>query len=162
MQAATLHTSALVIRTATQADGPRLAEMAVRFLASTRYGALASASPSGLDELIAVVLQLGVIFVAEVEGRVAGMLAIAALTHPLTGERYADEQVWWVEPEHRHSSIGPRLLNAAEQWSIENGLAFVKMIAPAGSDVGAYYVRRGYVEVETVYQKQLGPHQELH
>lgn len=155
MQAATLHTSALVIRTATQADGPRLAELAVRFLASTRYGALATSYPQALDDLIALVLQLGVIFVAEVDGRIEAMLAIAALTHPLTGERYADEQVWWVEPEHRHSSIGPRLLNAAEAWAVEQDLAFVKMIAPAGSDVGAYYVRRGYVEIETVFQKQL-------
>jgi hypothetical protein len=35
------------------------------------------------------------------------------------------------------------------------------MVAPAGSSVGAYYERRGYVAVETAYQKVFAP-EELH
>jgi GNAT superfamily N-acetyltransferase len=85
------------------------------------------------------------------------MLALAAVPHPVSGQDYAEELAWWVEPAHRGSSIGPRLLAAAEAWCVQNKLGVLKMVAPAASDVGAFYVRRGYTLVESVYQKVLTP-----
>lgn len=171
---ATPSTRTTRIREATADDVPRIVEMSLRFIASSRYRELVEANADALARLVPAVMGCGVILLAEVETIhreltdfnaiefevareqvIVGMLAIAALPHPFTGEPYGDELAWWVEPEYRRGTVGPRLLAHGEAWAREQGLTLLKMVAPAGSDVGAWYVRRGYVNVETVYQKTL-------
>lgn len=158
------------IRAATAADAARVVEMSARFLETTRYGTIVTATREQLAQLTGLVLAHGVILVAEIERSwssphdpsgfvwacdqtLVGMLAMVALPHPLTGEPFADELAWYVEPEHRRGTVGPRLLAAGEAWARAQGFSVVKMVAPAGGDVGRFYARRGYVEVETVWQK---------
>lgn len=146
-----------MIREATVEDRDDIVEMAAHFIEQTRYSqVLGAPNREQLWFIVTkVVDELGVILLAEVEGRAVGMLAIAALAHPFTGELYGDELCWWVEPEHRQGSVGPRLLVAGEEWATRKGLSVLKMVAPAGSDIGMHYERRGYSQVETVYQKTL-------
>ena len=145
----------VTIRPATAADTPRLLEMAAAFLEHTSYGALVRFNPAALQLLIAQVLVLGVILVAEDADRLDGMLAIIELTDPLTGDRYADEQVWWVEPHARSRAVGPRLLKVAESWAKSRNLSIIKMVAPTGTHVGSFYQRVGYTPIETAYTKRL-------
>jgi GNAT superfamily N-acetyltransferase len=166
---ATLSTSAVTrIRPATAADVPRIVEMALRFIASSPYQRFLPANADALALLAPAVMESGVVLLAVLERvyradgaelareqHVIGMLAIVALTHPLSGETYGDELAWYVEPEYRRGTVGPRLLAAGEAWGRAHGLGLLKMVAPAGSDVGLFYERRGYVEVETVFQKTL-------
>lgn len=169
-----------MIRKATQADTERLLEMSVRFMVETIYARIAPPSIPTLLQLIAVVLEKGVVFVDETphandcaswtpavdfnvdeppepapcncHPEIVGMIAIAALAHILTGKNYGDEIVWWVEPEHRKSRAGYRLLCAAIEWARQNGLSVLKMVAPAGSSVGRFYEHLGFEAVETAYQ----------
>jgi len=150
-----------LIRQATTADSYEIVRMTTRFLLSTEYGAMFSAdvTPETIGNLIATVLKHGTIFLAELwpegggEKQVIGMLAIVVIPHPLTGRTFADEIAWWVDPEHRNGLTGPYLLRSAEDWARQNGANMVKMVAPAGSTVGAFYERRGYRAVETAYLK---------
>lgn len=145
-----------MIREATLTDGPRLLEMSQRFLTETIYAQLAPADPIAVVNLICVVLEKGVVFVEELpDGTLIGMIAIVPLPHLLTGKQYGDEIVWWVEPEHRKSRAAYRLLCAAEVWARQKGLSVLKLVAPAGSDIGRFYEHRGYVLVESAYQKVL-------
>jgi GNAT superfamily N-acetyltransferase len=64
----------------------------------------------------------------------------------------AFEVVWWVEPEARGDGV--RLLRAAEDWAIEQGIGKMQMVAP-NERVGALYERMGYLPVETSYQRTL-------
>lgn len=84
-----------------------------------------------------------------------GMLAIVALPHPLAGGKVAEELAWWVEPEWRQGLLGPKMLREAEAWATRNGAVMVKMVAPAGTDVGEFYERIGYQAVETAYIKSI-------
>lgn len=148
----------ITIRSATVEDASRVVAMALRFLRETAYGAMfpeAVAEPMRLAPLYQLVLDRGVILLAEVDGQLAGFLALVAMQHPLTGLPYGDEIAWWVEPECRHTRIGYKLLGAAEEWATTNRLSCLKMVAPAGSRLGTFYERRGYTVVETAYQKQL-------
>lgn len=147
----------MTLRLATPADKPRLITMAARFLLESRYGTLFDnkATPATLGELVTNVLALGAIIVAEHETEIVGMLAIVVVPHPLTGITYADEIAWWVEPEHRHGLIGPKMLREAEDWATRNGANMVKMVAPAGSSVGNFYKLMGYEAVESAYIKQV-------
>jgi GNAT superfamily N-acetyltransferase len=146
-----------MIRQATAADQDRLVEMAIRFIGETRYKDVVVINPAQLEALVGRVLDLGVIFVADVyDGYLVGMLALVALTHPISAEPYADELAWWVEPAYRRGTIGLALLDAGEHWARTHGLAAIKMVAPAGaSAVERCYQRRGYEAVETAYQKRL-------
>jgi GNAT superfamily N-acetyltransferase len=174
----------LIIREAKLEDAFRVREMATRFLLDSQYGALFNnqTTPEAIGSLIENVLRLGAIFVAEVDSgarvpgvcvsidgeewhapggcetcrpRIVGMLAIVLIPHPLSGQLLAEEIAWWVEPEHRGGSIGPKMLRSAEEWATTNGANMVKMVAPAGSTVGAFYERIGYQAVETAYVKAL-------
>lgn len=145
----------MIIRPATAADAPRLIQMAKAFLIHTRYGEIVRFSEPCLATLIAQVLALGAIFVGDVDGRLEGMLGLVELTNPISGDTYADELVWWVEPDARHRSLGPRLLKSAEFWAKSRNLSMIKMVAPTGTHVGSFYLRMGYTPIETAYVKRL-------
>ena len=146
----------MIIREATLEDAAPIVCMAIRFLEETPYGHLFAPNEQKLTELLLQVLTHGVIFVAErADHTLAGFLALVTLEHPISGERYADELAWWVNPESRSGSIGPRLLAAAEEFARTAGIGMLKMVAPAGTDVGRFYERLGYAAVETSYHKRL-------
>lgn len=142
------------VRVATADDTARLVEMATRFLAESAYGRLFPVDEARLAGLVATCMTLGVIFVAEVETGLVGMLALVQLTDPIAGVEFADEIAWWVEPAHRDSIIGPRLLARAQNWTRTQGLAFLKMVAPAGTTIGEFYARIGFTAVESAYIKR--------
>lgn len=159
-----------MIRPATTADTERLVEMTLRFLQTTDYGRLLRVNEPCIRKLVALVLEHGVVLVCErvtlsalwagdgpapQPPELVGMVAMTALPHLLTGEPYAEEQAWWVEPEHRGGTVGPRLLAAAEAWARENGLKMIKVVAPEGGDVGKFYTKLGYEAVETAFVKAL-------
>lgn len=143
-----------MIRAATEADTPRLVEMALRFIMETPYRVFPT-TPAALSWIVRVVLEHGAAFVAEDDGHLVGMIGVVVTPHPLTGERFCDEVVWWVEPEHRSLRTGPALLHRIESWAVTNDVHLIRMIAPNRSGVGDFYERCGYVPVETSYIKRL-------
>jgi GNAT superfamily N-acetyltransferase len=165
-----------MIREATAADKFRLVEMTTRFILESQYHHwLAGATPERISDYVDAVLERGVIFVAEGRrrnccdlypdcecdvlvsrpGELIGMLAILPFKHPLTDRLVAEEFAWWVEPEHRKGAVGPRLLRHMEHWCAEKTLHMVKMVAPAGTSVGAFYEKCGYQALETHWIKVL-------
>jgi N-acetylglutamate synthase-like GNAT family acetyltransferase len=145
-----------MIRPAQIGDAPRIVELVGHFIQQTRYRAIFTFQPAAVETLVVNMLDLGVIFVAETwDAEIVGMVAGFVMTSPIDNAPIAEELAWWVEPSHRRSSIGPKLLKAFEAWAREQGAPLVKMVAPAETDVGAYYRRMGYVEVETAWVKRL-------
>ncbi len=145
----------MTIRPATVEDVPRVLEMAKRFLVLTDYGKIIATMPDRLDSLIRTVLEVGVILVVDVGEATVAMLGLVPLNDPFSGELIVAELAWWVEPEHRQGSIGPRLLCAGEDWTRHIGAGVLKMVAPIGSGVGTFYERHGYIAIETSYHKDL-------
>lgn len=150
-----------MVRPARAEDRAACVAMAAEFNASTNYREY-PASLEQLDRLFSALTgigqedeALGTILVAEVAGRVVGMACLALVPHLLTGQPYVEEIAWWVQPTHRHGLVGPRLMKAAEEWGVQNHANMIKMVAPCGSDVGRYYRRCGYREVETAFSKVL-------
>lgn len=148
---------AAVIRRATREDVPAIVAMAARFRGETAYAGLVDENLEALEALARFLIEFGVVFVAEKFGRVlVGMLAATVITHPISGERIASEVAWWVEPEYRGGTAGVRLLEAVEQWAVAQGARRFQMIAPtANARVGELYRRRGYTEIETIWQREL-------
>lgn len=83
-------------------------------------------------------------------------IAIAENVNIITGERFADEITWWVEPDRRGGlRVGPQLMGAAELWATTRQLRSIKMVAPIPSTVGKFYERAGYQAIEVSYRKVL-------
>jgi GNAT superfamily N-acetyltransferase len=150
----------MTIREATEQDTARLVEMATHFMKATAYGDLFVPDPVRLAAQVAMCFRYGVIVVAEDKGGViAAMIAVLGVTYdtnPCTTAEYAEEQAWWVEPEYRSGTVGPRLLNHVREWARARGLAFLKMGAPQNAPaVGAFYERLGGRPVETAFVFEL-------
>lgn len=141
------------IRDAVPEDVPRIVEMSTRFNASSIYRRLFPTTPERLEELAVLLITDHKLWVAEVDGAVVGMLGLAVVPHIMTGLIYGEEVGWWVEPEHRHRSAGPRLMHTMECYVRQNRLHMVKMLAPADSSVGDFYRKCGYQAIETAWIK---------
>ena len=145
-----------MIRKARPEDAARICELVGHFLTQTTYRAVLPHKPANVAALVAQVLDSGCILVAEADGVIVGFLAGLPLEEPVAGLRMFDELAWWVEPTHRGGSlVGPKLLRTAERWAKQKNLQLCKMVAPAGTNVGAFYRRMGYTEVETSWIKRL-------
>lgn len=143
-----------MIREATPADVARIVEMGTRFVSDTTYRAFLTINPSQMAVFVARLIDgpASVIFVAERNGALLGMIGMLIFPHHMSGDLIAAEAFWWVEPEAR--GAGVRLLKTAEGWALTSGAKFLQMVAPTDR-VGQLYERRGYARVETSYQRSL-------
>jgi hypothetical protein len=93
--------------------------------------------------------------VHDVAGRAEGVLMAHAFEHDFGPVWLSQERVWWIDPAYR-GSAAPRMLDAYETWSRQQGCRFAGM-AGMGDDptVGKLYQRRGYRRAETHYLKVL-------
>lgn len=148
-----------MIRKGTIDDVPQIVEMVGHFINHTQYATWLRFMPSAITELAERVIEIGVVFVAEADGRLVGLICGFPMIEPVGKQKILDELVWWVEPTYRGSrTVGPKLLRTFENYAAQKGCRFVKMVAPSGTDVGAYYARLGYAPVETSYIKRLDDH----
>jgi len=139
----------MLIRPATLADVPRLVAMGRQQLQAT-YRETFSDNPAQLETLATqlVTMPTSIVFVAERDGEVVGMIGLVRFAHHLTGAMTVGEVMWWVDPEAR--GCGVALLKRAERWACETGATTIQMMAP-DARVGRLYERRGYWLVETTY-----------
>lgn len=147
----------MILRLATGEDRDAVVELAMHFYRSTPYASLLTVDREFLIAQFIAAMEHGVVLVAETEHppELVGFLVLIAAIHALSGDRFAEEIGWWVEPAHRYGTLGPQLLRRAEEWARANGCVFLKMIAPEGSDVGRFYEQQGYRAIETAYFKRV-------
>lgn len=144
------------IRVATLDDEEQIADLTARFIAEEHgYRRVLAFDADKIGETLRGVLQVGVVLVVDVGGRLAGLLAGAAVQSLSSREVYFDEVLWYVEPEWRKSRAGYYLLRDAIRWAQANGCSSVKIGAPAGSDLGTFLERNAFHPVETAYQLRI-------
>ena len=131
----------MVIRPATVDDVPRIVEMGVAFLRASPYHDVLAENRTQMAALATQLLTTGTVLVADEGGALFGMIGLIASPHFLSGEMYAGEVFWWVEPGRR--GAGLRLWRAAEAWATAQGAVTLQMIAP-DDRVATLYERRGY------------------
>lgn len=144
------------IRTATRADVPRLVEMGVRFLTEQPFP-FGAPNPARMERTAQALIdgtgEASVMFVAEKDSVLVGMLGMALIHNWMTGDLTASELCWWVEPEHR-GGTGLALLARTRAWASDHGATVLQMIAPT-EDIAALYERLGFVKLETHYARAL-------
>ena len=152
----------ITIRAATAVDRGAIIDLGLRFATSVPAFAavVEGASSETLGLFLDVLADMGdkatILLAVADAGRIVGCLPIceAPRLFVLTGGNIAEELAWWVEPEHR-GRAGLLLLTAAIDWARAKNLKMLKMGAPAGTQVGTLYERKGFLAVETAYLKVL-------
>lgn len=146
-----------MIRQAILDDLDRLVEMGCDFLSSSPYGSRVAYSSAHMRDVASRLIHSdeGAVFVLESvsAGALVGMIMVFVSAHPLSGETFAHELCWWVDPGYR-GSAGVRLLVKAESWARSKGARALHMVAPSPG-VECLYTRLGYSELETTYTKEL-------
>lgn len=156
-------TSVLNIRPATVSDFPRIVELGSRSLMDGPYAGIIRDNPEQGKKCAAMVLEHGVVLLAQKAGRVVGLLGFIVADHHFSGQRYATELMFYIEPEHRTvkgfgDSFALELMREAERLAEIMGAESFAFTAPSAA-VGQFYQRYGYRELEIVYQKVLSqPH----
>ena len=147
-----------MIRHATHEDIPRIVEMAARFYAQTRYVEIAPLVNESAAGLALLMMDQGVMLVAESAGNVVGMVGL--FIEPFTfnvDKTMATEIVWWVDPEHQRTGIGAELLAGIEPACRDKGADIIRMMCLAGQSESAeaIYSRMGYTASEHAFTKVL-------
>ena len=148
-----------MIRVATEADIDPLLVMCRNFVQFAPHARIVGATDESLTQAIKFVMNQGRIFVAESGGVVVGMLM--AVIYPVwfaPQSKCAMELVWWVEPEHRGSTIAIRLVKEFEEWGRMQGATMATMgdfVVDGQPPVGEMIMRMGYALSERAFAKGL-------
>jgi predicted N-acetyltransferase YhbS len=143
------------IRTATPTDLPRIVELGSQSLKDGPYAGIINDVPAQAKKCAEMVMREGKILLAENdEKRVVGLLAFIIADHHFSGQKYAAELMWYVEPDQRKGAPALRLLWEAEKLAKEAGAESFLFTAP-NDDVAALYARFGYKKLEVTFQKIL-------
>ena len=144
------------IRVASADDKADLVRMGIQFIAESGYRGLLTPVPEQQARVVDVLLEQGGVWVVQAGDVVVGMLGIALTPLPVSGELAGVEMFWWLDPQWRRGTLGVRLLQTGERWAREQGCIWLQMIQPCGADrLAEFYRRRGFVPIETTWQKRL-------
>lgn len=142
------------IREATTEDVPAIVTMAQHFVQQTSYASCVPSDAGHLQKVTEQLLAVGVVFVAERDGDLIGMLAGLAYPHYMTSRQTASESAWWVEPSARGARIAHALLDAFESWAQARGAQCVE-IGSWHPRLDRFYQRLGYAPGERIFRKEL-------
>lgn len=142
-----------MIRHATLDDVPAIVRMGQQFI-QTDYRHIVRENPEQMAALATMLIdgEHGTVFLIDRDGDVVGMIGMLCTTHFLSGDMFAGELFWWVNPDQRGNGV--RLLKKAEAWALERGAKTIQMIAP-NERVGQLYTRMGYMPTEMSFQKDM-------
>lgn len=147
-----------MIRKATHADLDAIVSMGERFYATTSYATWAPFCPETSRALGEMIIETGVLLVADVGDRLVGMVGLLVAPSLFNASvKAAYEVFWWIEPEHRGGLTAWRLLQAIEPACREAGCRSIQMVALSTSPVSAeaMYRRAGYKHSESSHTKIL-------
>jgi len=142
------------IRTATDADIPRIIEMGMRSIDIGPYKDEIKNQIVAAKTAANVMAGNGRILLAEEDGKTVGLFGFIIYDHFYTGRKTAIELMWYVEPEYRQGFTAIALLRAAQRIAKELGAEKMQCSAPT-EEVGRAYEAVGYRKLEVAYQRSL-------
>lgn len=146
----------MLIRHAKKSDVPAIVEMSRHFYAETSYAGFARFDDSAVRNLAEVLIDTGVMLIADRAQQVVGMVGLLVTPFPFNPEKtLACEIVWWVEPDARDSGAGTELLRAIEPACKARGCDAIQMVHLHNSPPQAaiLYERLGYRHSESSFTK---------
>lgn len=144
-----------MIRIATLKDIPRIVELGTRSMLDGPYAGKAKDNPEQSALLARHVIEnIGRVLLWIEDSQIVGLLGFIVFDHHFTGEKTAQEIMWYVLPEHRPGGAGMQLYWESRKQAKEMGAKVIQFSAP-NEQVGAIYKRFGLQQMEVLYQGEL-------
>lgn len=147
------------IRRATLDDVDGIVEMSELFYGTTSYAGFADFDPESVERLTLMLIQTGVMLVAEGEdGELVGMAGLVVVPFMFNSDHLtASEVVWWVRPDARAAGIGRALMEAIEPACRDAGCSAIQMVLLQSSPpiAESIYRRFGYEPTESCFTKEI-------
>lgn len=145
-----------MIRTTTLLDDQNIIALTKEFYPYTSYAKWAPFDDETVVDLIATVRKRGILFVAEEEGKLVGIMG--ALGVPFIFNRNiiaAHEVIWFVSAEHRKSSLGKTLRKRADQMVALKGWKAFQMVRLEESNpkLDLQFIEDGFFPTEHCFTK---------
>lgn len=145
-----------MIRTTTLLDDQNIISLCKEFYPLTSYSKWAELDDETVLELIHRIRKCGVLFVAEEEGKLVGIMA--AIGVPFIFNKYilaAHEVIWFVSAEHRKTSLGRTLRKRADQMVALKGWKAFQMVRLEESSpkLDLQFVEDGFLPTEHCFTK---------
>lgn len=148
----------MIVRRAVMEDVDSIVEMSRAFYATTSYAGFTPMSDESAGLLAEMLIETGVMLVAEKDGAVVGMVGLIVAPFMFNAAVLtAHEIVWYVRPEEVGKGAGAALLAAIEPACRERGVVAIQMVHLSTSppQAAALYERMGYRYTESSYTKEL-------
>jgi GNAT superfamily N-acetyltransferase len=146
-----------MIRYAQVSDIPDIIRMSKVFYAMTHYPEFAPYDEETAERLSTLLIENHILFVAEAEGKVIGMVGGMLLpwlfnSSVITGH----EIIWWVDREYQKTGLGIELLKALESEVAARGASRLQMAHFVHMPYSAsIYESLGYKHTESIYLKEV-------
>lgn len=152
--------SEYTIRDATEQDVLEVVIAVKQFCREIPHPAWKSFEANKVSELLTNLIrhELGLVKIVEHEEGIVGALIGVISSLPINNLTFAQELMFWIEPEHRNGKTGPKLIDQYVVWSKENGCEFVRLSTldeVLGSKAGILFRRKGFRPTETAYIKEV-------
>jgi GNAT superfamily N-acetyltransferase len=92
------------------------------------------------------------------KGEVVGALIGLLSGIPINDLVFAQELMFWVDPNHRNGKTAPRLIDEYVKWAKNSGATFSRLSAldeVLEGRAGVLFKRKGFKAIETAYVKEL-------
>lgn len=146
-----------MIRFATQLDIPFIVKEGVKFLKYHPANIDKDIDTEHLLKLADELIENHVLFVAEENGELVGMIA-GFLSSNIFNPKYVvlQELFWWVVEEKRSSTVAFKLYDAFESHAKEIGVSVINMVSTVYTPtLQKWYKKKGYIPVESSFIKEL-------
>jgi GNAT superfamily N-acetyltransferase len=115
--------------------------------------ALPEIDPKSVVDWITTCAETGKLFVAERDGKIVGALGIFPTKYWFSTDSFLTDRFFYVSPRHRNSSFASRLIDAAEDYALGEGMPLYIGVL-SGVDVDrkdTFMVRSGFKRVGGAY-----------
>ncbi len=143
------------VRLAKKEDIPKLCLLGKDFVNASGYSDIAKYDEDSTIKLFELLIKSETLFTDGKHGMI-GFL-VAPLFFNLS-ELNATELFWWVDKEKRGTSLGIRLLKAAEEHALKLGAKNFSMLSIEGlkeEKLDSLYTKLGYSLSERIYMRRL-------
>jgi len=149
-----------IIRDATEQDVLDIVLSVKQFCKEVPHPAWDKFDSNKVNELVSQLCQIdqGFVKIVENDNEIVGSLIAVISSVPINSLVFAQELMFWLDPEHRNGKTSMKLIDSYVEWSQKMGCNFIRLSELdniLGSKAGTLFKRKGFIPVETAYVKEI-------
>lgn len=148
--------SEYIVRDATPSDVLDIVLSVKSFCKEIPHPAWSKVNATKVNSLVTALIDSpnGFVNIVETEGEVVGALIAIVSDIPISDFMFAQELMFWVDPEHRNGKTASKLISNYVEWSKAKGCKFIRLSEldkVLEGKAGLLFKRKGFKPIETAY-----------